>query len=374
MGVGFLDWCDGLADHRVSGMITYPLTEIIFSAFIGIMCGGDDWEEISLIASEKIDFLRQFLAYDNGVAPEQTMRRCFASLDSKSFQDGFTAWVAGIAGSLQGVIAIDGKTLRGTRDCVKAKKPLHLLSAFAHEAGLVTGQQAVDEKSNEITAIPQLLEKFCIKGCIVTIDAMGTQKAVAQKIRHGEADYVPALKGNQSLLAGDVRDFFNDPVWAATCASVMTTDLGHGRIEERSCLVSENPGWLCSLHPDWTDLRSIAAAVATRTDKASGVTSTETRYYISSLPANPMTILGATRSHWSIENNLHWVMDVTFNDDQSRARDKNIALNFAVLKHAALNTLKRVPAKLSIKSKQKKAALNNAFLIKSWAQSNVNNL
>lgn len=374
MGMTFLDWCGGLEDYRVLGMVTYPLEEIVFAAFIGVMCGGDDWEDIALIAAEKIDFLKRFLPYEGGVASEQMMRRCFRALDSRGFQEGFAAWVAGLTGTLRGVIAIDGKTLRRTRDRAKDKKPLHLLSAFAHEAGLVIAQQAVDQKSNEITAIPDLLEKLCIQGCIVTIDAMGTQKAIASKIREGEADYVLALKGNQSTLEDDVRRFFDDPALAANCASVATSDFGHGRIEERRCLATEDIDWLRALHPDWTDLRSIAAVIATRTDKVSGETSTEMRCYISSLPAHPATILDATRSHWSIENNLHWVMDVSFHDDLSRARDKNIALNFAVLKHAAFNMLKRIPEKLSIKSRRRKAGLNELFLTNCLNQSHVNDL
>jgi predicted transposase YbfD/YdcC len=358
----FLDWCCGLEDYRIPGMVTYPLAEIVFAAFIGVMCGGDDWEDIALIAAEKTDFLKRFLPYENGVAPEQTMRRCFAHLDSSGFQERFMAWVAGLIGKLRGVIAIDGKTLRRTKDRSKGKKALHLLSAFAHEAGLVIAQQAVDQKSNEITAIPVLLEKLCIQGCVVTIDAMGTQKAIAAKIRESGADYVLALKGNQSTLEEDVRRFFDDPALAALCASLTTTDFGHGRIEERRCIVTEDIDWLRKMHPGWTDLRSIAAIISTRTDKVTGETSTEMRCYISSLPADPKAILDATRSHWSVENNLHWVMDVTFHDDQSRARDKNLALNFAVLKHAVFNVLKRCSAKLSIKSKRRKSCLNNDFL------------
>jgi len=358
----FLEWCCGLEEYRVPGMVTYPLAEIVFAAFIGVMCGGDDWEDIALITAEKVDFLKRYLPYANGVAPEQTMRRCFAHLNSAGFQEAFMQWVAGLTGKLRGVVAIDGKTLRRTRDRAKDKKPLHLLSAFAHEAGLVIAQQAVDEKSNEITAIPILLEKLCIEGCIVTIDAMGTQKAIASKIRGSGADYVLALKGNQSTLEEDVRRFFCDPALAATCALITTTDFGHGRIEERQCLVTEDIDWLRQMHPNWIDLRSIAAIISTRTDKVTGETSVEMRCYIASLPADPKSILDATRSHWSVENNLHWQMDVTFHDDLSRARDKNLALNFSVLKHAALNALKRCSAKLSIKSKRRKSCLNNDFL------------
>jgi predicted transposase YbfD/YdcC len=358
----FLEWCCGLEEYRVPGMVTYPLAEIVFAAFVGVMCGGDDWEDIALITAEKVDFLKRYLPYANGVAPEQTMRRCFAHLNSAGFQEAFMQWVAGLTGKLRGVVAIDGKTLRRTRDRVKDKKPLHLLSAFAHEVGLVIAQQAVDEKSNEITAIPILLEKLCIEGCIVTIDAMGTQKAIASKIRGSGADYVLALKGNQSTLEEDVRRFFCDPALAATCALITTTDFGHGRIEERQCLVTEDIDWLRQMHPDWIDLRSIAAIISTRTDKVTGETSVEMRCYIASLPADPKSILDTTRSHWSVENNLHWQMDVTFHDDLSRARDKNLALNFSVLKHAALNALKRCSAKLSIKSKRRKSCLNNDFL------------
>lgn len=358
----FLDLCCGLEEYRVPGMVTYPLAEIVFAAFIGVMCSGDDWEDIALIAAEKVDFLRRYLPYADGVAPEQTMRRCFAHLDSTGFQERFTQWVMGLVGRLRGVIAIDGKTLRRTKDVPKNQKALHLVSAFAHEAGLVIAQQAVDEKSNEITAIPELLERLCIEGCIITIDAMGTQKAIAKKIVERKADYVLALKGNQGTLANDVELFFADPALAASCATATTTDIGHGRIEERQCKVTDTIEWLKDLHPEWHNLRSIAAITATRTIKATGETSIETRFYISSLAADPIVILDATRSHWSVENNLHWMMDVTFHDDLSRAREKNLALNFSVLKHAALNMLKRATAKLSIKSKRKKAALNNDFL------------
>jgi predicted transposase YbfD/YdcC len=360
----FLDLCCGLEEYRVPGMVTYPLAEIVFAAFIGVMCSGDDWEDIALIAAEKVDFLRRYLPYADGVAPEQTMRRCFAYLDSADFQERFTQWVMGITGRLRGVIAIDGKTLRRTKDTPKNKKALHLVSAFAHEAGLVIAQHATDEKSNEITAIPTLLEKLCIEGCIVTIDAMGTQTAIAEKITERKADYVLALKGNQGTLAHDVGLFFADPALAPTCATTTTTDIGHGRIETRICRVTDNIDWL-------TDLRSIAAITATRIIKTTGETSAETRFYISSLPANAVVMLDATRSHWSVENNLHWIMDVTFHDDLSRAREKNLALNFSVLKHAAFNMLKRITAKLSIKSKRKKAALNNAFLTASLENHSV---
>jgi predicted transposase YbfD/YdcC len=374
MSISFLDWCTGLEDYRVIGMVTYPLAEIVFAAFVGVICGGDDWEDIALIAAEKQDFLRGFLPYENGVASEQMMRRCFRQMEARGFQDGFTAWVAGLTQGLSGVVAIDGKTLRRTKDVAKDKKPLHLLSAFAHETGLVLAQQAVAEKSNEITAIPDLLEKLCIQGCIVTIDAMGTQKTIAHKIRAAEADYLLALKGNQSTLADDVRRYFADEVLKSSCASITTTDFGHGRIEDRRCLATQDIAWLTALHPEWSDLRSIAAIIATRTDKVTGTSAVETRYYITSLPATPATILAAARSHWSIENNLHWVMDVAFHDDLSRARDKNIALNFAVLKHAAFNMLKRLQEKLSIKSKRRRASLNNDFLHRCLALPHVNNL
>lgn len=200
----FLDFCRGLEDPRIEGMVTYPLDEVMLATLVGVLCGADDWDEIELCASEKLGILRRYLPYAAGVASEQTLRRVFRALDGAAFQNAFSAWMQGFAGQVGRGIAIDGKTLCGSADAGKGGKALHLVSAFAHEAGLVPGQQAVSGKSNEITAIPQLLDRLCLTDAIVTIDAMGTQKEIAAAIVAKGGDYVLALKGNQGTLHEDV--------------------------------------------------------------------------------------------------------------------------------------------------------------------------
>ena len=210
----------------------------------------------------------------------------------------------------------------------------HRVSAYAHEAGLVLAARAVETKGNEITAIPELLDLLAIEGAIVTIDAIGTQKAIARKIVDKNADYVLALKENQGSLYRDVADFFADPALASACPECRQSDAGHGRVEERHARAADAV-WLAERHPQWAGLRSIAAITAGRTDKKTGETSTETRLYISSLPPDPAHILGACRSHWSIENNLHWQLDVTFREDECRTRTDNAATNLAMMRRPA---------------------------------------
>lgn len=358
----FLDFCRGLEDPRIEGMVTYPLAEVMLSALVGVLCGADDFEEIDLCASEKLEVLRRYLPYACGVAPEQTLRRVFRALDGQAFQEAFSAWMRGFSGSVGRGIALDGKTLRGSADAGKGEKALHLVSAFAHDAGLVLGQQAVGDKSNEIKAIPQLLDRLCLTDAIVTIDAMGTQKEIAAAIVAKGGDYVLALKGNQGTLQEDVALFFETPDPDADGSEHSTLDAGHGRIEERQVLAIEPGDWLNKRHPGWPTLRSIVQVTARRTLKASGATSVEKRLYLSSLPADAALLSGIIRHHWRIENVLHWSLDVTFRDDLCRSRADNAALNFAIVKHTAFNALKRCPEKISLKNKRKKAALNNNFL------------
>jgi predicted transposase YbfD/YdcC len=327
---------------------------------IGVLCRLEEWDEIVYFAEENIEWLRRFYLYENGVASEKTLRTVFSRIDQKAFAAAFTNWAG--QWSRGGIVAIDGKTLRGTGESGKAKSALHILNAFAHDSGMVLGQTPVDGKSNEVTAIPAFLESLALDGAIVTIDAMGTQKDIVATIIKQKAEYVLALKGNQTTLHDDVRRFFADPASATECRTHTATDAGHGRIEERVCRTTDNIDWLRDLHPEWTNLRSIAAITATRTDKKTGETSTETRFYISSLSPDPELILHATRSHWSVENRLHWVLDVTFREDLCRTRKDFAALNLALVRKIVLNLLRQDSSgKMPLKRMRLKASLDLSY-------------
>jgi predicted transposase YbfD/YdcC len=361
MTISFLEQIKEIPDHRIAGMVTYPLDEILLATLVGVLCGADDWDVIELLNREYLVWLKQFLPYKSGIPHAQTFRKVFRLLDPKVLEKCFGAWVTSLQRVVRGVIAVDGKTLRGSKKSADGSDALHLLSAYACEAGLVIGQRAVDGKTNEITAIPDLLEMLAIKGAIISIDAMGTQKAIAAKIVDQEADYVLALKGNQSALHDDVKRFFEDAELVKACAFHKTTDAGHGRIEERECRVTDDIDWLKERHPEWKSLRSIAAVTSKRIDKKTGQVSVEARFYITSLSAVPSTILAATRAHWAIENNLHWQLDVTFDEDRCRTRKDFSPLNLAIVRHMVLNMLKRDPSKLSINRKRVKASVNPDF-------------
>lgn len=360
MSRNFLDYIKVVEDHRVPGMTTYPLDEVLLTVLVGLLCRGEDFDEIEIICEEHLSWLRRFLPFRNGIAPAQTLRRVLRALDPAALERAFSSWVASLQEKVSGVVAVDGKTLRGSKQDKSGAGALHLVSAYAHASGLVLAHRAVADKSNEITAIPELLEMLKIEGAVVTIDAMGTQKAIAAKIIDGQADYLLALKENQETLYTDTCEFFADPVLAADCARERQSGSGHGRIEERVCLAA-GAAWLAGRHPQWKALRSIAQVTATRTDKKTGERSSETRFYISSLPPDPARILKASRSHWSIENNLHWQLDVTFREDQCRTRKDHAARNLATLRKAVLNLLRREPSKISLKRKRLKAALNPNF-------------
>ncbi len=359
MAKGFLDHMRVVPDHRISGMVTYPLAEILLTTLVGVVCGADDWEGIEEVASGALDWLRAFLPFENGIATAQTLRKVFRLLDPAALEGSFAAWAAFMRPVAREVIAVDGKTLRGSRQS-DGTGALHLVSAYATAAGLVLAQRAVDGKSNEITAIPELLDMLNIKGAIISIDAMGTQKAIAARIVEKDADYVLALKGNQTSLHDDARLFFADPVCAASCATETETDAGHGRIEERLCRAAD-AGWLAERHPEWKGLRSLAAITARRIDKKSGAESLETRFYVTSLEPEPNALLAAVRAHWGVENNLHWTMDVIFDEDRCRTRKDDSPLNLAVIRHAAFNILKANKSKGSLRRKRLRACVDPRF-------------
>ncbi len=287
------------------------------------------------------------------------MRKVFRLLGPAALEQGFVSRAASVRPFSREVIAIDGKTLRGSRQS-DGTGALHLVSAYAAATGLVLGQRAVEGKSNEITAIPGFLEMREIESAIVSIDAMGTQKAIAAQIIEKGADYVVALKGNQTSLHEDAKLFFADPVLAATCAQASDIDAGHGRIEERLCRVAD-ASWLAERHSEWKDLRALAAITERRIDKRSGKESRETRFYIASLAPDPKAILDAVRAHWGIDNNLHWTLDMIFGEDRCKTRKDNSPLNLAVVRHAAFNILKADKTEGSLRRKRLRACIDPRF-------------
>ena len=368
MAIGFLDEMKQVPDHRVAGMVTFPLDEILLATLAAVVCGADDWERVEDYASESLDWLRIYLPFAAGIPTAQTFRKVFRVLDADALERGFASWAGSLRGRLgeagpRAHIAIDGKSVRGSKMSADGAGALHLVSAYASEAGLVLAQRAVDDKSNEITAIPEVLALLALDGAIVSIDAIGTQKEIAASILDKGGDYLLALKANQASLHADAALFFADPVLAATCTTHAETACGHGRVEERCCRAA-NAAWLAERHPDWKGLASIAAITARRIDKKTGAESVETRLYISSLPPDPVLLLACVRAHWSIENNLHWVLDVAFDEDRCRTRKDNSARALALMRKAALNLLKREPTPLSIRRKRAKACMNPDFRAK----------
>lgn len=360
MSVSFLDHIRDIEDPRIAGMVLYPLDEILLAVLVGLLCRAEDFDEIADVCSELLDWLRRFLPFEHAIAPAQTLRRTLARLDPRALEEAFVLWTASLARRISGVVAVDGKTVRGSKRDADGKGALHLVSAWAHEAGLILAQCAVDSKSNEITAIPELLDMIELEGAIVTIDAMGTQRDIAARIVAKKADYVLALKANQGTLEADAALFFADPVLAANCPCHEETDSGHGRIEERMVRAA-NAAWLAERHPEWKGLASIVSVTTRRTIKKTGATSIETRLFISSLPPDPLRLAAAVRAHWSVENNLHWVLDVSFREDACRTRKDHSARNLATIRRVVLNMLRREPSKASLKRKRLKAALNPAF-------------
>ena len=316
-------------------------------------------------------WLKQFVELKNGIPSHDTIGRVFGLLEPEAFEKGFVNWVQSIAGlKLDDHIAIDGKTLRHSYDRYHEKAALHLVSAWAKGSGLVLGQTAVDSKSNEITAIPKLLEMLAVEGCLISIDAMGCQTEIAQQIIDQKADYLLAVKGNQKYLAQDLQEIFDlefsqpRPFVDIEHDFAQTIQKSHGRIETRQCWTISEPDFIHYIrnYQAWPALQTIVLVRAKRQTQAG--LSIEDRYYISSLPVSAKPILDATRSHWGIENSLHWVLDVVFREDDARMRQGHMAHNFALVRHIALNLLRHeISAKKSIRAKRLKAAWNDDYLL-----------
>lgn len=361
-----ISYFSSLKDYRHEGYITHSLVNIVAISIAAIICGASDWYEVEDYGKEKKIWLQTFLNIGDKVPSHDTYNRFFSFIDPIALEQCFADWIAAIANLTEGrIISIDGKTLRGSKGADK-EHFIHMVSAWCNANGLVLGQQKVEEKSNEITAIPALLELLVVKGCIVTIDAMGCQQSIAAKIVDREADYILAVKDNQKFLHQDIQEAFENekPADEYTASNV-----AHGRIETRTTRVITNTDWVCKAE-NWKQLQSIIQVVAIREDKKTNVKETATRYYISSKKETAVFFQNAIRSHWSIENRLHWMLDVAFDEDSSKKQAINSAQNFSLLNKIALNMINhhkldddRGAKKISVKRKRKMAAWNNDYLL-----------
>jgi len=361
---------ESVDDPRVERTKDYALLDIIVIAICAVICGADDWVDIADWGSEKIEFLRQFMPLENGIPSHDTFGRVFSRVDAEQFQAAFLSWVQSAFSVTEGqVVAIDGKQLRRSHDRRLGKAAIHMVSAWASSNHLTLGQRAVEEKSNEITAIPELLKVLALNGCIVTIDAMGCQKTIAKTILDQQADYVLALKENQEHLYQDTVDLFHyieqTPTHQLATDYTRTVEKGHGRLEIRECWTITDPQSFPYFRTSqqWAGLQTLVKVRRER--RLADRTTLETHYYISSLPGSAPVLLNAVRAHWGIENGLHWVLDVAFREDDQRARVGASPQNFAVLRHIALNLLKHETSlKVGIKAKRLRAAWSEAYLLK----------
>jgi predicted transposase YbfD/YdcC len=358
-----------LTDPRIDRTKEHQLLDIVAIAICAVICGADSWVAVEEFGTTKQAWLRTWLPLPNGIPSHDTFGRVFAALDAEHFQHGFVRWVQAVWPPRAGeVVAVDGKTLRGSHDRGVGKDAIHVVSAWAGEARLVLAQRKVDHKSNEITAIPDVLCMLDLDGCTVTIDAMGCQTAIAKQIVQQGAQYVLAVKENQERLYQDITDTFRYAERAGwqgvDYERQRTMDGAHGRIEERHYWVIRDPDVIAYLNPKhaWAGLMAIGMVTTERcAPRGAGA---ERRYYILSGTPTAHAFAHAVRGHWGIENCVHWVLDVTFDEDRSRVRAGNAPQNFAVLRHIALNLLRQEPSKGSINTKRFRAALDEQYLLK----------
>ena len=325
-----------LTDPRVDRTKAHMLEDILFIAIASVICGAESWNDMENFGKAKEGWLRTFLRLPEGIPSHDTFNRVFSALNPEELESSFLSWTRSVAELTDNeVVSIDGKSMRGTREH-GSKSIVHMVSAWASANHIVLGQLKVDEKSNEITAIPKLLDLLVVKGCIVTIDAMGCQKDIVSVIVEKEANYLIAVKGNQGSLQEQVKDSFR---FLPAVSVSEDTDCGHGRVETRRCSIISDLS-LIEHREEWKNLRSLIKIETERYDKCRQATLKETRLYISSLEADADLINRSVRSHWGVENSLHWVLDVAFNEDHSRKRAGNAAQNFSLINRIALNLLK----------------------------------
>ena len=360
----------GVDDPRIERTRDHPLINILVIAICGVISGADGWTDIEDFGKSKWDWFSRFLDLKNGIPSHDTFGRVFSRIDPEQFQQGFLSWMQTVQQVLPGtVIPIDGKQLRGSHDRKLGKNAIYMVSAWSEANHLVLAQYQVDEKSNEITAIPKLLNVLDITGCIVTIDAMGCQTEIATQIVDGGGDYLLALKGNQGRLHEDTVWLFSS-LRQKHFAQVehdfcQVHNEGHGRIETRQCWAIDPHHWPEHFRTldDWKGIQSVAMIHSER--REGDKVTQKTHYYISSLEPHAETILNAKRSHWGIENGLHWVLDIAFREDTSRIRTDHAPANMAVLRHIALNLLKQEAAsKRGIRAKRLKSGWDESYLLK----------
>jgi predicted transposase YbfD/YdcC len=365
-----------VTDPRINRTKDHKLIDIIGVALCAVICGAENWVDIELYGNNKIIWLKTFLELPNGIPSHDTFGRVFGIIDAQEFQKAFFEWVLAINDIIHGqIVNIDGKCLRGSDDQALGKRAIYMVSAWASENEIVLGQRKVDEKSNEITAIPELLKMLAIADCIVTIDAIGTQTEIAKTIVDAQAGYALSVKENQGHLFEDISTLFavdrDQNFKYASLDYAKTTNSGHGRIDVRECWSTSNPEYLQLIRnvENWAGLQSIAMVICTRI--IAEKQTKHIRYYITTLPSDAERILHVVRRHWAIENELHWVLDVAMNEDRNRVRKDQAPENMAVLRHMALNLLKQEKtAKGGIHAKQLQAGWNNDYLLKILATKN----
>ena len=357
---------DTLTDPRIERRKLHKLYDIIFITIAAVICGCDEWNDIEEFGLIRYEWLKTILELPNGIPSHDTFNRVLSLLDPKELQQCFTSWIQAVAKVTEGsIISIDGKRMCNSGEG-GSKAVIHMVSAWSNANNLVLAQQKVNDKSNEITAIPALLELLDIKGCLVTIDAMGCQQEIAKKIISKEADYVLAVKNNQEHLYDDMQEAFEQD---KNVSSHVQVNVDHGRIEKRKCSIITDTDWICK-QQNWTNLHTLIKIESERTFKDNPVKQeVQTRYYISSHRGNAASFNQAVREHWGIENKLHWSLDVAFGEDKSTKQAGNAAENFSFINKIALNLLKqyddkRGARKLSIKTKRKKCGWDKDYLLK----------
>jgi len=361
---GLLVHFSGLSDPRQSAKVMYPLEEIVLLVVCATIAGADDLVEVREWGREHLDFLRGYLPFRDDIPSHDTLTDVMNAIDPALFERCFSDWVADLRSGCPDVIAVDGKTSRRTHDRGRDRKPLHLVSAWASGQRLVLGQQATEEKSNEITAIPLLLDRLMLKGSMITIDAMGTQVEIAEKIIEKEADYCLALKQNRPALHAEVERYFADPE-AADVTTCEAAEKDHGRLEQRRHSVTSNIDWLSSdrRHPGELTFPGLAMIGMVESETVrNGKVEHERRYYLCSKVMRVEDFASVVRAHWGIENGLHWSLDVTFGEDQCRLRSGHGPQNMAIVRHIVMNLMRTTRTRSSLKVRRKKAGWNTRYL------------